>query len=67
MVEYLSMTVTYFLLSLTKNFKNLLAFGESTSMVWPTLGSRTAKEQEQLAFGEDMDRSIVSCFLTHSV
>jgi len=21
--------------------------GESTSMVWPTLGSRTAKEQEQ--------------------
>ena len=32
------------------------------SMVWPTLGSRTAKEQEQLAFGEDMDRSIVSCF-----
>jgi len=22
--------------------------GESTSMVWPTLGSRTAKEQEQL-------------------
>jgi len=28
------------------------ANGESTSMVWPTLGSRTAKEQNSVITGE---------------